>query len=769
MNKILSFTFALCTLTLADEALEASRDRDESLSHTSAIHSVNLSRSVVSASGFEQDYTLAPASISVITPQEIQTRPVRDLAEALSNVPGVSIDSDVSKTGGYGISIRGMGSSYTLILVDGKRINSDSSLFPNRFGDSITSFMPPLSAIERIEVIRGPASTLYGSDAIGGVVNIVTKKSFGEWGASFGYDYTMQQEKHFGNTQGFNFFGAGALNAAKNLGLMLRGRVYTRDFVSNNNLRVVPTSNGTNNTAKRNEIVGLAPMQTYNIGARLLYNSKEGINNTPRDHIYLDIDYAQQDYDNSQSLLGTYSTTETDENARRGANGYGPEMHFYRLNTILAHKGNYLHSPNVLLQSLQTDTSLQYNITTNPDRFVPNATFANAANSANGVNRGDSRELSNEDIIFDIKSRAYLNFTPSFGLNATLGARYWYNRFKDKLFQAAGNSATQDQHIGALFAEGEFGLFDRAFLTLGIRGNYNSIFGSNASPRAYFAYDVIDSYLVFKGGISTGYKTPALSNLVDGVANLSAQGKSHTYGNPNLKPEQSINYEASLLSDNEYFSASLTGFYIDFTDKIATSPIVSTSQAIGAYTCSATMGCNSYINYDKAKSYGTEVAFSIKPISVGYGGVSLNAAYTYNQTKVTKTLPTPRSASTIGTRLTNIPLHNLNASLNYDTFKFGAYIREEFKDGIYRGDPNVANSAAAVLGEFYKPIYLTHIGGYYKFKENLKLNLAIYNLLNLDFVDYQVYSNAQNQIAYANNYNYIREGRRYYFSMQMDF
>lgn len=122
MNKILSFTFALCTLALADEALEASRDRDENLSHTSAIHSVNLSRSVVSASGFEQDYTLAPASISVITPQEIQTRPVRDLAEALSNVPGVSIDSDVSKTGGYGISIRGMGSSYTLILVDGKRI-----------------------------------------------------------------------------------------------------------------------------------------------------------------------------------------------------------------------------------------------------------------------------------------------------------------------------------------------------------------------------------------------------------------------------------------------------------------------------------------------------------------------------------------------------------------------------------------------------------------------------------------------------------------------
>lgn len=96
----------------------------------------------------------APASISIVSPQEVQSRPTRDLAEALANMPGVSIDSSTTKTGGYGISIRGMGSSYTLILVDGKMVNSDSSLFPNGFGDSVTSFMPPLSAIERIEVIR---------------------------------------------------------------------------------------------------------------------------------------------------------------------------------------------------------------------------------------------------------------------------------------------------------------------------------------------------------------------------------------------------------------------------------------------------------------------------------------------------------------------------------------------------------------------------------------------------------------------------------------
>ena len=114
-----------------------------------------LAEQVVTASGFHQSHLLAPASISVVSPQDIASRPVRDLAEALANVPGVSIDASVSKTGGYGISIRGMPSSYTLVLIDGKRVNADSSLFPNGFGDSTTSFMPPLSMIEKIEVVRG--------------------------------------------------------------------------------------------------------------------------------------------------------------------------------------------------------------------------------------------------------------------------------------------------------------------------------------------------------------------------------------------------------------------------------------------------------------------------------------------------------------------------------------------------------------------------------------------------------------------------------------
>lgn len=124
--------------------------------------SVDLGDVVVSASGFEQKITEAPASISVIGREELQRKRVTSLADALQDVEGVDVGGTVGKTGGMNISIRGMPSDYTLILIDGRRQNAAGSVTPNGFGETSTSFMPPVASIERIEVIRGPMSTLYG-------------------------------------------------------------------------------------------------------------------------------------------------------------------------------------------------------------------------------------------------------------------------------------------------------------------------------------------------------------------------------------------------------------------------------------------------------------------------------------------------------------------------------------------------------------------------------------------------------------------------------
>lgn len=718
---------------------------------------VYIGESVVSASGYEQDLKDAPASISVIKAQDLKSRPVRDIAEAISSVPGVSIDSGVSKTGGYGISIRGMGSNYTLILSDGKRVNGDSSLFPNGFGDSVTSFMPPLSAIERIEVIRGPASTLYGSDAMGGVVNIITKKHFERWGASAGMNYTLQESQAFGHTMGANLYTAGPL--AKGFGLMLRGSVTKR--LEAENLKVVP-NNGGFKDASRNQIVGLAPMKGYNLGGRVIWNdSATTQSGLALNSVYFDADYSQLNYDNSLGLLGNYKPA-----TGRAESGYGANMNIYRLNTILNHKGNYIDDDNATLQRLSVESSLQYNLTANPNRYVPKDAFANGATSANGVSKGDSRALLGNDIILDSKAQMLFYFNPIVSLNLSAGGRYWYNNFKDNLFAVAGKRPLQEQHIGALFSEGEVLLFDSLFITAGIRGNFNLIFGANASPRAYIAYNIIPKWLTIKGGVSTGYKTPALSNLINGVANLSAQGKSHTYGNPNLRPEQSVNYELALISDNEYFNAQVTGFYTDFSNKIST-----ISGAPAGFTCSATNGssgngCSHYVNVGKARTYGAEVALALKPINIANAGdLSISTAYTFTASKITK----DSNPKNIGARLTNVPLHSFNASLNYDSEFIGGYVRGEIKAGIYRGNPATSEEAKA-LGEFYKPIYLMHLGAYIAPTKHLRINFAVYNLLGQDFIDYEAYNGTNGSTqTYANNYNYIREGRRYFMSLQFDF
>lgn len=179
-----------------------------------------LGSTVVSASGFEQKITDAPASISVIGREELQKKRVR-IADALSDIEGVDVGGNAGKTGGLNISIRGMESKYTLILIDGRRQNAAGNVTPNGFGETSTSFMPPVSAIERIEVIRGPMATLYGSDAMGGVINIITRKVNTEWGGSVTAETTLQEKSEFGDSRATNVYLSGPLIEDK-LGLTVR-------------------------------------------------------------------------------------------------------------------------------------------------------------------------------------------------------------------------------------------------------------------------------------------------------------------------------------------------------------------------------------------------------------------------------------------------------------------------------------------------------------------------------------------------------------------
>jgi outer membrane cobalamin receptor len=123
---------------------------------------------IVSASQIDQPLSRVADSVTVISGRDLQTRQVASLGEALSPLPGLT----VARTGGPGtltsIFPRGGESDYMLVLVDGVRANA--------FGGGLDLSQVPLADVERIEVVRGPQSALYGADAIGGVVQVITRQ-----------------------------------------------------------------------------------------------------------------------------------------------------------------------------------------------------------------------------------------------------------------------------------------------------------------------------------------------------------------------------------------------------------------------------------------------------------------------------------------------------------------------------------------------------------------------------------------------------------------
>jgi vitamin B12 transporter len=133
---------------------------------------------VVTATKTETPAGELGASVSVVTEDDFKTYHYSTVDEALRNVPGVEIRRSGSLGKTTGITIRGANTKQVQVLVDGVRVKS-----PTLGEVDLSDISPEL--IERIEIIRGPQSTLYGADAIGGVINIITKKGRGPFSGSF--------------------------------------------------------------------------------------------------------------------------------------------------------------------------------------------------------------------------------------------------------------------------------------------------------------------------------------------------------------------------------------------------------------------------------------------------------------------------------------------------------------------------------------------------------------------------------------------------------
>ncbi|MGE5350612.1 MAG: TonB-dependent receptor plug domain-containing protein [Acidobacteriota bacterium] len=165
--------FTICFLTLfsllcQNAILRASGNPD-------SLKTYNLKGVVVTASRTATPIKETASSITVIGEDEIKNSGKVSLSEILSNVAGLSVVRQGGPGGLSGIFMRGANPEQTLFLIDGVAVNDPSSL-SNSY--DMSNF--PLDNIERIEVLRGPQSTLYGSEAMAGVISIFTKKGSGK-------------------------------------------------------------------------------------------------------------------------------------------------------------------------------------------------------------------------------------------------------------------------------------------------------------------------------------------------------------------------------------------------------------------------------------------------------------------------------------------------------------------------------------------------------------------------------------------------------------
>lgn len=186
----------------------------------------------VTASRVEQELLDVPMSVSVMTKEQIERSSAKTVGDLLKNVPGVRVMNDGSQ-GMKRIQIRGEDAFRTVVMIDGQRITEHKSM-------SGAPILIDPSMIERIEVIKGPASVLYGSDAIGGAINIITKKG-GERpvqgevsaGMTSGNSGTSVSGSIFGAFNGWEYRVSASHEKADNLHTPL-GEVENTDFSAKN-------------------------------------------------------------------------------------------------------------------------------------------------------------------------------------------------------------------------------------------------------------------------------------------------------------------------------------------------------------------------------------------------------------------------------------------------------------------------------------------------------------------------------------------------------
>jgi len=563
---------------------------------------IKLQSVVVTAAGFEQAVEDAPASISVIEREELEKKAYRDVTDVLRDVPGVSISGGGSFSD---IHIRGMDGDYTLILIDGRRQNARETRPNSDFGGIEQGFLPPLSAIERIEVVRGPMSSLYGSQALGGVINIITRKVPREWNASVRVEGTAQDASHSGNMYQQQVFLGGPL-VDEVFGVQLYGqRSHRSEDSFQGGFNNQETTSG---TAKFN----LAVNTHHDFALELGHTQQKRISHAGRTSAATKKDKAGNIIPNTNSK----STYDKDTFA-------------------LTHNGRFGET--------NTTTYLQRETSKNPGRKM---TIENT-------------EVSSQ--ITALLAESHLTTFGFSGINEKLTDKG--NQLKSKGVDSL------ERWQAALFAEDEWSVTDDFALTSGLRLTQDENFGKHFTPRLYGVWHSSEQWTLKGGISSGFKAPGLRQAVADwGQVTGGGKGDPAVIlGNPNLKPEKSVSEEFGVHWNNrDDITSSLTFFNTDFKNRISSVYLCEDDgdathepgSAIIVGNCEVNgekfKFIQETINVDKANLRGIEATASWQATDA----LRLTSNYTYSESK-------QKTGSNKGKPLNDTARHVINGTVDY--------------------------------------------------------------------------------------------------------
>ncbi|OZI74882.1 TonB-dependent siderophore receptor [Bordetella genomosp. 12] len=691
--------------------------------------------------GTAEDEVKESLGVSIITAEEIQRHPpVNDLADIIRREPGVNLTGN-SASGARGnsrqIDIRGMGPENTLIMIDGKPVSSRNSVRYGWNGDRDTrgdSNWVPAEDVERIEVIRGPAAARYGSGAMGGVVNVITKRPTEKTEASATYYINQPEDSKEGNTNRVNF------RLATPISDTLSMRFYGNYNKTNPDARDINAGHASVGTDGVTSTAGREGVTNQDLNT--MFSWKMDKSNT----FDLDMGFSRQGNLYAGDTMNNANTVVSDAM-------YDHETNImYRDNLSLTHHGTYDWGT--------TRASVGYDYTRNSRREEGLAGGPEGAPTGNGFSTARLKTW---------RADGEVNLPFHLGVSqvATIGVEYERETLDDpsglRQTYTGGTIAGTDasnrdtkakQNSYALFVEDNIEATHSIILTPGLRLDHNSEFGNNWSPSLNASWAATETFKI-KGGIARAYKAPNLyqSNpnyllYSRGQGCLSSETNTngcYLVGNSDLSPEISVNKEIGFEYDPGTWRTSMAYFRNDYQNKIVAGTDILYRLSNGARVLQWT-------NSGKALVQGLEGNLFI-PLA---HNVDWNTNFTYMIESKNKSTGQPLSV---------IPKYTINSTLDWfytEKLSFQASLTYYGK----QTGPSINERTGVDLSgdglQTVSPYALAGLSMGYEVNKNLRFRVGVSNLF-----DKKQYREGNASTAGAATYN--EPGRAYYATMTVSY